>query len=315
MGKKVYAGIDLGGTSIKFGFFSPNGELLDKWSIPTRRDNGGAYILSDIRDSLLERAGDDDEICAVGMGVPGAVKNQKSVAPCVNLNQWGGPDIAGDLSHMLGDIPVGLVNDANAAALGEMWQGSAKGYKSLVFITLGTGVGSGIVINGKLVEGAHGAAGEAGHIKINTQETECCGCGKKGCLEQYASATGVVRTAKEILKERFNRDTLENGETVSCQKVFEMAKAGDPVFLEAVERFAKTLGQALAAISCVCDPEIFIIGGGVSHAGEWMLNKVKAEFVKYAFPASEETIFKIASLENDAGIYGSAFLASEIAVK
>jgi len=311
MKDSIYAGIDLGGTTIKFGFFNSEGHLIDKWSIPTRRENKGAFILSDIRDSLLSRAVNVAEIRAIGLGVPGAVRNMKSVAPCVNLNQWGGEEIADTLSRMMGGITVALVNDANAAALGEMWQGSAKGHKNLIFVTLGTGVGSGIVINGKLVEGVHGAAGEVGHIKINVHEAENCGCGKKGCLEQYASATGIVRIANEMMKETSDQTFGETDEPLTCQKIFEMAKNGDALALKTVDVFTDSLGQALAAASCICDPEIIIIGGGVSHAGEWMLDKVKAKYKKYAFPASEDTIFRLAALKNDAGIFGSAFLAAE----
>ena len=303
-------GIDLGGTTVKLGLFTVDGQMKDKWEIPTRTENGGAYILGDIAASVkakLEETGiTAAQVKGAGLGVPGAVLEDRYVKPCVNLNGWGG-DVAGALSDLCG-WPVKAVNDANAAALGEMWLGGGSGYSNVVFVTLGTGVGGGIIVDGKLLSGVHGAAGELGHIKMNPHETEECGCGKRGCLEQYASATGIVRKANELLARTDEPSALRDLERVTAKDVFDYAKAGDKLALNVVSFFGNTLGRALACISCVCDPQIFVIGGGVSAAGQIILDVVQEAFRANAFPASEETSFALASLGNDAGICGAARL-------
>ena len=199
--KQYIFGIDLGGTTVKLGLFTLEGKLLDKWEIPTRTADAGAEILPDIAAALKakqeERGISVSQVAGVGLGVPGAVLEDRFVKPCVNLQGWGG-DAAGALSALCG-CPVKVVNDANAAALGEMWLGGGKGYSNVVFVTLGTGVGGGIIVDSKLLTGVHGSGGEIGHIKVNPAETVACGCGKKGCLEQYTSATGVVREARRRL--------------------------------------------------------------------------------------------------------------------
>ena len=309
--KKYVFGIDLGGTTVKLGLFTVEGELLEKWEIVTRPENGGEHILPDIAATLkakLEEKGiSADEVKGAGLGVPGAVLEDRYVKPCVNLNGWGG-DVAGMLSEACG-FPVKAANDANVAALGEMWKGGGQGYENVVFVTLGTGVGGGIVLNGKLLSGVHGAAGEIGHLKVRAYESETCGCGKRGCLEQYASATGIVREANRRLIGLSTPSALRSLETVTAKDVFDCAKRGDALALEVVELFGSTLGRALANVSCVCDPDVFVIGGGVSAAGQIILDVVQKNFVANAFPASEGTRFELAKLGNDAGIYGSAQLA------
>ena len=311
--KQYFFGVDLGGTTVKLGIFTVTGELLQKWEIPTRTEFGGVNILPDIaaslQDVLEKNAIKSSQVLGAGLGVPGAVQADRIVAPCVNLNGWGG-DVATKLSELCG-FPVKAVNDANAAALGELWQGSGKGYENVVFVTLGTGVGGGIIVNGKLLRGGHGAGGEIGHVKVNPEETETCGCGKKGCLEQYASATGVVRIAKRILATSEKPSSLRDYEKVSSKAIFDEAKKGDELANEIVDEFGKMLGYGLAIISCVCDPDIFVIGGGVSAAGQIILDRVEENFRKHAFPASEHTSFALASLGNDAGIYGCAKLMAE----
>ena len=303
-------GVDLGGTTVKLGLFTVAGELMDKWEIPTRTVNGGEYILPDIAASLdaklAEKGISRQQVKGAGLGVPGAVLEDRYVKPCVNLNGWGG-DVAGKLSELCG-YPVKAVNDANAAALGEMWLGGGKGCENVVFVTLGTGVGGGIIVDGKLLSGVHGAGGEIGHIKLNPAETESCGCGKKGCLEQYASATGIVREAKRLLNESGEASALRQFENVSAKNVFDCAKEGDKLALNVVDFFADCLGCGLACISCVCDPQVFVIGGGVSAAGQIIIDTAAEAFRKYAFPAAEETSFVLASLGNDAGICGAARL-------
>ena len=308
--EKYVFGIDLGGTTAKLGLFTVEGELLDKWEIPTRPENGGENILPDLAATLKAKMAEKgiaaEDVKGAGLGVPGAVLEDRYVKPCVNLNGWGG-DVAGQLSGMCG-FPVKAANDANVAALGEMWQGGGKGSDNVVFVTLGTGVGGGIIIGGKLLSGVHGAAGEIGHLKVRAYESESCGCGKHGCLEQYASATGIVREANRRLIGLSTPSALRELEKVTAKDVFDCAKKGDSLAMDVVELFGQCLGRALANVSCVCDPEVFVIGGGVSAAGQIILDVVQKNFVANAFPASEGTRFELAKLGNDAGIYGSAQL-------
>jgi len=307
--KKYILGIDLGGTSVKLGLISADGQLIRKWEIPTPTENAGENILPAIAASLppvLEALGiAREQLIGAGMGVPGAVLEGRYVKPCVNLNGWGG-DVASELSALLA-LPVKAVNDANAAALGEMWQGGGMGCSNVVFVTIGTGVGGGIIVDGKLLAGVHGSGGEIGHMKINPEEYEKCGCGKTGCLEQYASATGIVRMTNKALASYDMPSALRSCE-VTAKSVFDCAKAGDELAEMVVERFGEDMGRALAAVSCVCDPEVFVIGGGVSAAGKIILDVVEKGFRRHAFPAAEDTRFELAKLGNDAGIFGSARL-------
>lgn len=305
---KSYAfGIDLGGTSVKLGLFQSDGILLDKWEIPTRTENHGVNLLPDIALAVLGKLAEKQinisDVEGIGMGVPGAVLDSSYVKPCVNLDQWGGFDVAGKLSSLC-RLPVKILNDANAAALGEMCQGGGKGYKNIVFVTLGTGVGGGIISDGKLLAGVHGAGGEIGHIKVKDHEETLCGCGKQGCLEQYASATGLVNSAKRMLTTPGISTKLQKYEVLTCKDIFDCAKEGDSVALQLVNEMTRSLGKAMAAVSCVCDPEVIVIGGGVARAGNIVLERTQQYFKQYAFPASEETSFALAKLGNDAGIYG-----------
>lgn len=304
-------GIDLGGTTVKLGLFDTDGSLLDKWEIPTRTEDAGKYILTDIALSMneaLERHGiDQDDLLGAGLGVPGAVLDEKYVKPCVNLNGWGGFDVAERFSALC-CCPVKVANDANAAALGEMWQGGGKGTSNMVLVTLGTGVGGGVIVDGKLLTGIHGSSGEIGHLKVNPDESAACGCGKHGCLEQYASATGIVNQAKRFLAACDTPSPLRSIESFTAKDVLDQAKAGDTVALQVAEFCGEILGRALAIVSCVCDPEVFVLGGGVSKAGKYLIDLVQPAFVKHAFPATEPTRFGLAILGNDAGIYGAAKL-------
>ena len=304
-------GVDLGGTTVKLGLFRTDGTLLDKWEIPTRTEDSGKYILTDIALSMnvaMERHGiEHNDLIGAGLGVPGAVLEERFVKPCVNLNGWGGFDVAERFSALCG-CPVKVVNDANAAALGELWQGGGKGSSNMVLVTLGTGVGGGVIVDGKLITGIHGSGGEIGHITLQPDETEPCGCGKYGCLEQYASATGIVRQAKKLLVEYDTPSTLRKFDPLTAKDVLDCAKAGDELAVRVAEIFAQTLGQALVAVSCSCDPEVFVLGGGVSKAGSYIVDLVQKQFVRFAFPAAEPTRFGLAILGNDAGIYGAAKL-------
>ena len=307
MAKYVF-GVDIGGTTVKIGLFTNDGVMVDKWEITTRTDEGGKYILSDIavsvENKLVEKAIDKTDVLGVGMGVPGPVKADGTVLRCVNLG-WGIFNAADELSKLIG-LPVKAGNDANMAALGEMWQGGGKGYTNIVMVTLGTGVGGGIIIDGKMLSGVNGAGGEIGHIQVNDDETEVCGCGRKGCLEQYTSATGIVRMANTMLNTTDRPSALRNVQYVSAKAVFDAAKQGDELAAEIVDRHGKCLGKTLAQIACVVDPEVFVIGGGVSKAGEIITDTTSKYFQEYAFHACKKTQFKLATLGNDAGIYGSA---------
>ena len=301
-------GIDVGGTTVKCGLFNVKGDLLEKWEIPTRKEDGGKYILGDIADAIKDKCRGKglkkEDILGVGIGVPGPVLEDGIVNNCVNLG-WGVVDVKETLSGLLDGIPVAVGNDANVAALGEQWKGGGSGYKNVVLVTLGTGVGGGIIIGGKIIPGSHGAGGEIGHIQVDKNETGPCNCGKKGCLEQYASATGVVRMAKRYLAKSKKTTVLKDDETLSAKTVFDAAKANDAAALDVVEQFGERLGTALAAINCVVDPEVVVIGGGVSKAGQIILDVVQKYYIPAAFNACRNCLFKLAELGNEAGMYGA----------
>ncbi len=308
--KKYAFGVDIGGTTVKIGLFNNEGCVLDKWEIPTRKENDGASVLPDVSESIKakmqEKGISADEVEGVGVGAPGAVDREGTlIKGAVNIG-WGVFNIPEVLGGYLG-LPVKAANDANAAAFGEMWQGGGKGYTDMVAVTLGTGVGGGIIINGQIVIGANGAGGEIGHIHIEDNETEACGCKNIGCLEQYASATGIVRLAKRRLAKDDKPSTLRDG-NISAKTVFDAVKAGDEVAIEIAEQFGEYLGKGLAVVAGTVDPEIFVIGGGVSKAGEILISYVQPVFQKYVLSACRETKFALATLGNDAGIYGAAGL-------
>ena len=306
--KKYIFGVDLGGTTVKMGLFLSSGELLHTWEIPTRTEKGGKYILGDIADSVIEtlrkREISKDDVEGIGIGVPGPVGADGTVFKCVNLG-WGVFNVADRLQELTG-LKVKAGNDANVAALGEMWQGGGKGCHSIVMITLGTGIGGGIILNGEILSGTNGAAGEVGHIPVWDDETEMCGCGKRGCLEQYGSATGIVRVAKRYLKAHDEPSILRQYDDFTAKEVCDAAKENDAIAIEILDLVGKTLGKALACISCVVNTEAFVIGGGVSRAGSVLLDPIEKYFKEYAFHASRDTEFKLATLGNNAGIYGGA---------
>ena len=312
--KKYAIGIDIGGTTVKLGLFSNKGELLHKWEIETRKIDNGKYILSDITESinliLENRNISKDDVLGVGVGVPGPVKNDGTVLGCVNLG-WPVINVSKVLGQLLG-LSVRVANDANIAALGEMYKGGGKGYKNMIMVTLGTGVGGGVIIDGNVVDGFSGAGGEIGHINVNPHEKHSCNCGKNGCLEQYASATGIVKLAKDILQKESYDSKLRSIENITAKDVFDFAKEEDVLAINTVEKFSAILGRTLANIACICNPEIFVIGGGVSKAGDILLDNVKKHYLENAFHATVETEFKLATLGNDAGIFGGAKLAIEI---
>ena len=312
MMSKYAFGVDVGGTTVKLGLFNDEGQVLDKWEIPTVKDNGGEKVLPDIaasiKNKMQEKSITAADLVGVGIGAPGAVNAEGfMVNGAVNIG-WGSFDLAETLKKEL-DLPVTVKagNDANVAALGEMWQGGGKGYSNLVAVTLGTGVGGGIIIDGRILTGTNGAGGEIGHIHIEDNETEVCGCKNKGCLEQYASATGITRLANRRLAKDDAPSMLRGGE-ISAKTVFDAVKAGDKVAIEIAEQFGEYLGKGLAAVASVVDPQIFVIGGGVSKAGDILFKYIEPSYKRCAFGPCKQTKFALAKLGNDAGIYGAAAL-------
>ena len=304
--KKYGFGVDIGGTTIKMGFFETTGNLIDKWEIKTNTENKGESILSDVAQSIDNKLAQEgiskDDVQGVGIGVPGPVTSDGVVNRCVNLG-WGVKNVQEELSSLTG-LKVKVGNDANVAALGEMWQGAAKGSKDVIVVTLGTGVGGGIIVDGKIVAGATGAGGEIGHITVNEAEIEPCNCGQYGCLEQYASATGIVRMAKRKLAKSDEATILRNMEDLSAKIIFDEAKAGDEIAKGLVDELGKILGSALSNIACVVNPEVVVIGGGVSKAGTILTDVIKKYFIETSFLECKDAKFVLAELGNDAGIYG-----------
>ncbi len=311
MGKYCF-GVDVGGTTVKLGVFNTDGDLLEKWEIPTVTEDGGKKILPDIARSILremdEREMERDEVVGVGIGAPGPVDSEGTIYGAVNLG-WGTFSLKKELQILL-NLPVEAGNDANVAALGEMWQGGARGYRNVVLVTLGTGVGGGIIVEGKILPGSTGAGGEIGHLHVNDKETIPCNCGNKGCLEQYVSATGMVRMAREKLAAQRREGILSRipADKLCAKDVWDAVKAGDPLAAEVAEDFGWYLGKAMAGVACVVNPEIFVIGGGVSKAGDILIDYVQKNYSKYAFRGCKGALFTLAKLGNDAGIYGAAKL-------
>ena len=311
---KEYAfGIDLGGTTAKIGLFTTSGALLEKWEVATDTSNAGEHILENLAAAVLgkmkEQSIQPEQVEGVGIGVPGPVLDS-SIVPivCANLGGWGERNVSAQLSGLLDGLKVLVGNDANVAALGEIWMGAAKGAKNAVMVTLGTGVGGGVVVNGKVIDGVNGAGGEIGHITVNRHETAVCGCGKRGCLEQYSSATGVVRCMKKLLDENPDTPCVLRGTEFAAKDVFDAARNGDALAAREVDEMSDTLGMALANIASTVDPEAFLVGGGVARAGDVLFAPLNKHFQEYAFKSCRETPIKQASLGNDAGIYGAVRL-------
>lgn len=306
---KYCFGVDIGGTTVKLGLFTTDGEIVDKWEIKTRTENQGEAVLPDIAEALKEKLEEKkigrDEVEGIGVGVPAPVNAEGVVQNTANLG-WGYKEVKREMEELSG-MRAEIGNDANVAALGEMWLGAGKGRKNIVMVTLGTGVGGGIIIDGKPLVGAHGAGSEIGHLCVNYEETDHCGCGNTGCLEQYASATGITRLANIRLAKDDAKSVLREQE-VSAKTVFDAVKAGDAVAKEIAEEFGKYLGHAMANLAAVADPSAIVIGGGVSKAGEVLIEYVEKNFKERTFFANKDTEFVLATLGNDAGICGAAKL-------
>ncbi len=306
---KTYCfGIDVGGTSVKCGLFHTDGTLVEKWEIPTRTENNGQNILPDVAETinakLAEKNIDKADVEGVGIGIPGPINSRGEAACAVNL-YWGFTPVAQILGNLTG-LKAQAGNDANVAALGEAWKGAAAGAQNIIMITLGTGVGGGIIINGKILAGSHGAGGEIGHALVVRGEEEKCNCGNHGCLEQYASATGIVRVAGRVLAASEDDSTLRELQNITAKDVLDAFKAGDAVAVRIMEYVGDLLGGAIAGFTTVVDPEAIVIGGGVSKAGQPLIDCIEKYYQRYAFSSCKETPIVLATLGNDAGIYGAA---------
>lgn len=308
--KTCVYGIDVGGTTVKIGLFSEEGTLLEKWEVPTRKEENGKYILGDISDSIKENIQkhhiQKENLAGVGVGVPGAVLEFTKVNECVNLG-WASVDVGKELSGLL-DCPVKVTNDANVAALGELWVGAAADCKNAVMVTLGTGVGGGIIVDGRIVNGSRGYGGEIGHMTVDPTDTRTCNCGKTGCLELYASATGIVYETKRALAESDASTPLRELEDITAKDIFDYAKKGDLFAEEQVDHLGQKLAMAFGNIALMVDPEVFVIGGGVSKAGDILLDAIAKHYATYTFGMVQNGKFVLATLGNDAGIYGAASL-------
>lgn len=306
--KKYAFGIDVGGTTVKCGLFLTTGDMVESWEIPTRTEDNGKNILPDIakavKGKMKSRHIDPYDVEGVGIGVPGPVLENGIVNVAVNLH-WGVFNIEDTLSGLLDGIHVEAGNDANVAALGEAWKGGGRGFRNVVMVTLGTGVGGAIIVNGRIIPGAHGSAGEIGHMQMVDDEEDQCNCGKHGCLEQYASANGITRVAHRYLKKYKKVTVLKDDESLSSKMIFDAAKAGDACALDLVEYMCSMLGKALAHVAAVVDPECFVIGGGVCKAGPIVTDNIEKYYREYVFHGSREAVFKLAELGNEAGMYGA----------
>lgn len=304
----IVFGIDIGGTTVKCGVFTEKGDLLDKWEIPTDRTNGGENILSDVAKSVLNKAEemklDRKDILGLGIGVPGPVLADGTVLRCANLG-WGIVNVR-EAMEALVSMPVFVGNDANIAALGEAWKGGGRGYDSILMITLGTGVGGGLILNGKIVCGSNGAAAEIGHIIVNPEETDTCGCGGHGHLEQYASATGIVRMAKKALLDESVDTALRTYIPLTAKDIFDEAKKGDETAMMLVDKLGSYLALAMTHVAAVADPKAFVIGGGVSRAGRILTDAIERHYNDNIMKALQNKEIRLAELGNDAGIYGAA---------
>ncbi|MBW3114344.1 ROK family glucokinase [Bacillus sp. MCCB 382] len=317
MTEKWLVGVDLGGTTTKIAFLSKYGELLHKWEIPTDKSENGKNIIVNIAKAIDKKLEELDQtkekLVGIGMGAPGPVDTAKGIIyEAVNLG-WENNTPLKDLLEVETGLHAVIDNDANCAALGEMWKGAGDGAKDLVCVTLGTGVGGGVITNGNIVHGVKGAGGEIGHITVVPEGGFQCNCGKTGCLETVASATGVVRLANEkldaVADESSLRELRDSRGTINAKDIFDAARETDELALAVVDQLAFYLGLSLANLGNGLNPEKIVIGGGVSKAGDILLKPVKKHFEQFSFPTVRtSTNLSIATLGNDAGVIGAAWL-------
>ncbi|MCC5893974.1 MAG: ROK family glucokinase [Alkalibacterium sp.] len=319
--EKIAIGIDLGGTTIKFAFVTEEGRIIAHWAVLTPIHNNGRSIIPTIIDSiqekLIEESLSSEQVSAIGMGSPGSVNREKgTVTGAYNLGWVDTVQIKEEIERAL-NIPFALDNDANVAALGEQWMGAGQNEPDVVFLTLGTGVGGGVIIGGELVHGFLDTAGEIGHMKVEEGGFSCT-CGQKGCLETVASATGIVNVARKEAPHYLESSALAKAileeKVITAKYVFESARSQDPLAEHVLKKVGNYLGTACANIANILNPSTIVLGGGVSRAGDFLLSFVVPHFERNAFPTiAKHTAIKIATLENDAGVLGAASLAFESA--
>ncbi|WAA11460.1 ROK family glucokinase [Fervidibacillus halotolerans] len=318
MKKDYIFSIDLGGTSTKLAIINDDGQFIHKWEIPTDISENGRMIVPNIAQSFSKEIEKlqipKERFLGVGMGAPGPVVRDGVISRAVNLG-WEQFPLKSELEKHL-QLPSYVENDANCAAFGEMWLGSGKDLKNMICITLGTGVGGGIIVNGEIVSGSNGGGGEIGHMTVQPENGYRCNCGKNGCLETVASATGVVRLAMEKLsswtENSMLKDRYDKTETITSKDVFEAKEAGDALAKEVVDQVAYYLGYAFGNIAALLNPEAIIVGGGVSKAGDTLLTPIKSYYDQFAFPPSKkDTNILLATLGNDAGVIGAAWLVKK----
>ncbi|MFC0361357.1 ROK family glucokinase [Enterococcus canintestini] len=319
MDKKII-GIDLGGTTVKFAILTAEGEIQQKWSIETNILDEGSHIVPEIIESINHHLSlynmKPEDFIGIGMGTPGSVDRKAgTVIGAYNLN-WTTLQPVKEQIESGTKIPFAIDNDANVAALGERWLGAGENNPDVVFITLGTGVGGGIIAEGHLLHGVAGCAGEIGHVTVDPDGFMCT-CGKKGCLETVSSATGVVRVARHLAEEYAGdsklKAQLDEGYDISSKDVFEYAEAGDLFALMVVDKVCYYLGLACGNLGNTLNPSAIVLGGGVSAAGEFLRSRVEKYFAEFTFPqVTESTSIKLAQLGNEAGVIGAASLALDI---
>lgn len=318
MSKKII-GIDLGGTTAKFAILTNEGEIQQKWSIVTDITDKGTHIVPAIVESINEQLEkyqlSPEDFIGIGMGSPGTVdRTEGTVIGAYNLN-WTTSQPVKQLIEEGTGIPFAIDNDANVAALGERWRGAGENEDDVVFITLGTGVGGGIIAGGRLVHGIAGAAGELGHITVDPEGYDCT-CGKKGCLETVASATGVVRLARDLSNE-YSGDSklkysIDDGQLITAKDVFDLAKENDKLAVSVIDKVAYYLGMACGSVANVLNPSTIVIGGGVSHAGVFLTDQIKTYFDQFTYPTIRKTTkIRLAELGNNAGVIGASSLIKE----
>lgn len=313
--QKYAFGIDIGGTAVKLGLFDENCEPVERWQIPTRLDDQGAFILSDVKNSmesvLQQRSIDWRVISGIGIDVPGPVLDGSFVPLAVNLG-WRDKNVRDEMRQLTGIQNICVENDAKAAAFGEYWKGGWDRYKSAVMVTIGTAIGGAVILDGRILHGAFGAAGELSHVQVNPEETEPCACGKFGHLQQYVSTEGILKDIRKKLDDPAYTSCLRGQEILTVKDVFDAAKAGDAAALETVRKTVRMLSRMLAAVSCVVDPELYLIGGGISKAGDFLMDMIRSEFRTLALATSENARIEAAKTGNDAGIYGAVKMVLQI---
>lgn len=311
---KQYLAIDIGGTSVKLGIVDEEGRVLAKAEQSVCFDYYETPILTTVLSAseqfLKEQDVRPQSLAGIGVSATGQIDTHTGtvVGTCGSLPNYIGSPIKAELEAKFG-LPVTVANDANCMTLGEVWVGGAKGYTDVIGVTLGTGVGGGIVVEGKLLHGAHGSGAEIGHLVLNRDETVPCNCGKRGCVEQYCSATGIVRLAKRHLDSTDAPSSLRSLKNLTCKDIFDAGKAGDKEALIILDRYYAYMGEFLGDVCTTVDPEVVVIGGGVSKAGQVLIDGILPYFHKYVFHAASGARFTLASLGNDAGAYGAFKLA------